>query len=218
MPTTDALQSSPFLVQPLRLAGVLTVPADAKGLVVFAHGSDSTRFSPRNQAVARRLQQDQFATILFDFLHEGEAADRSNTFNPKLLGERLKMVLGWIQSRDDLRHLPLGLFGASTGMAAVVTVAAEPNSRIGAIVSRGGRTDLVQPLLGQIQAPTLLVVGENDTLVLQSNRSAMHALTCPSKLEVIPGATHLFSEPGKLESVADIASKWFRKHLAAPAE
>lgn len=197
----------------LALPGDLVVPADAGGLVVFAHGSGSSRSSPRNQAVARTLHRNGLATLLFDLLTPEEAADRANVFDIGLLGRRLVAATEWAGSRPELGALPVGLFGASTGAGAAVVAAAHLSSRVGAVVSRGGRPDLALPAdLRAVRAPTLLVVGSKDTAVLEGNRWALGLLP-DAALEVVDGATHLFEEPGTLEEVARLASAWFVDHL-----
>jgi putative phosphoribosyl transferase len=198
----------------VRLPGDLTLPAAARGVVAFAHGSGSSRLSPRNLQVARRLNDSGLATLLFDLLTPDEAADRSNVFDIPLLADRLLAATRWLRGRADTRELPLGYFGASTGAAAALWAAAEPDSGVAAVVSRGGRPDLAGPRLGLVDAPTLLVVGGADDVVLELNRRALEELRCERDLVVVPGATHLFEEPGALERVADLASAWFVEHLA----
>jgi putative phosphoribosyl transferase len=187
------------------LAGELVVPEDASGLVIFAHGSDSSRLSPRNQYVAQTLNQAGVATLLFDLLTTAEASDRRNVFDIPLLARRLKAAHEWVQE-----DLAVGYFGASTGGAAALWAAGDD---VAAVVSRGGRIDLAGERLAGVTAPTLLIVGERDTEVLALNRQAMRRLTCVNRLEVVPGATHLFEEPGALEQVAVLARDWFRRYL-----
>ena len=194
-----------------QLPGDLTVPAEAHGLVIFAHGSDSSRHSPRNQYVAKVLNDSDLATLLFDLLTSEEAADRRNVFDIPLLAERLIAARDWAAERVELRDLPVGYFGASTGGAAALWSAA--GSEIGAVVSRGGRVDLAGPRNADVTAPTLLIVGERDVEVLEFNREAQRDLRCVNHLEVVPGATHLFAEPGALERVAELARDWFAEHL-----
>jgi putative phosphoribosyl transferase len=195
------------------LAGVLGLPPAPDMVVVFAHGSGSGRLSPRNTAVAEALHRDGLATLLFDLLTPREAADRRNVFDIELLAGRLLAALGAVRARAELGELPVGLFGASTGGAAAI-VAGAADRRIAAIVSRGGRPDLAGPALDAIEAPTLLIVGERDRDVLALNREAMARMAkAEVRLEVVPGATHLFEEAGAIERVAAVASDWFRAHV-----
>ncbi len=196
-----------------QLAGHLTIPSGARGLVVFAHGSGSGRHSPRNQAVARALNDAGLGTLLFDLLSPEEEADRANVFDIPLLAGRLGAATAWLLDQDDTRALPIGFFGASTGAGAALWAAAEPDSPARAIVSRGGRPDLAGARLESVRAPTLLIVGGRDEAVLEMNRDAARHLTCEHRIEVVPGATHLFEEPGALEAVADLAARWFLEHL-----
>ncbi|MGE5689056.1 MAG: dienelactone hydrolase family protein [Pseudomonadota bacterium] len=202
-----------ILADHLALPGTLTVPPDALGVVAFAHGSGSSRLSPRNVQVARGLNEARLGTLLFDLLTPGEAADRRTVFDVPLLGDRLTTAVEWLRWQPEARHVPLGLFGASTGAAAALWTAAELGAAIGAVVSRGGRPDLAGARLGEVLAPTLLVVGGRDDVVLGLNRRALRELRCAAALEVVEGATHLFEEPGALEQVAALASGWFRDHL-----
>lgn len=188
-----------------RLPGVLTIPVDATGVVIFAHGSGSSRHSPRNREVADRLNRDGLATLLFDLLSNEEAADRANVFNIPLLADRLSAATRWVAAREDLAGLPVGYFGASTGAAAALWAAA--GSTVAAIVGRGGRPDLAAERLEMLTAPTLLIVGEADIAVLELNRRAAESLH--GEVAVIPAAGHLFEEPGALARVADLASEWF---------
>lgn len=199
------------------LDGDLAVPAHARGLVVFAHGSGSTRRSPRNQQVASSLHEHGFGTLLFDLLTPVEAADRWNVFDIDLLAGRLVESIDWIAGRPALAPLPLGLFGASTGAAAALKAAAVRAGRVRAVVSRGGRPDLAGDALERVRAPTLLIVGGADTEVLALNQAALERLNRVSALSVVPGATHLFEEEGALEQVADLAGRWFASHLPAVA-
>jgi putative phosphoribosyl transferase len=196
-----------------RLGGVLNIPGDAKGIVLFAHGSGSSRFSSRNQYVAGVLQQARIATLLFDLLDEQEAADRTNVFDIGLLADRLQTAAAWIKQQEELPNLPLGYFGASTGAAAALVAAAAQGSDVKAVVSRGGRPDLAGSALPLVKAPTLLIVGGDDEPVVELNRHALAQLRCEKQLKIIPGATHLFPEPGALEKVANLASQWFQLHL-----
>jgi len=199
------------------LHGNLLVPAQAQGLVVFAHGSGSSRHSPRNQFVARVLREAGLATLLFDLLTLDEEAEDLITgkqrFDIRLLARRLVGATDWLQSSEQVRHLRLGYFGASTGAAAALVAAAERADVVGAVVSRGGRPDLAAPVLDQVEAPTLLIVGGNDLPVIDMNRKALARIRAEKKLVIIPGATHLFEEPGTLEQVAELAGDWFVKHL-----
>jgi len=201
------------IVGALQLPGNLTVPAGASALVLFAHGSGSSRHSPRNRAVASALNARGMATLLFDLLNPDEEQDRRNVFDIGLLAERLVEAAQWCGGEPDLTSLPLGLFGASTGAAAALVAAARLGSRIGAVVSRGGRPDLADPVLDQIKAPSLLIVGGLDDAVIELNKQAYARLRCAKALEIVPGATHLFPEPGALEHVIALAGDWFGTHL-----
>ncbi|MBU6376053.1 MAG: dienelactone hydrolase family protein [Bdellovibrionales bacterium] len=199
----------------LTLPGSLTVPTGARGLVLFAHGSGSSRFSPRNIEVAERLNRAGFATLLFDLLTESESQDRSNIFDIPLLSRRLSLATRWAEHWAETSHLPLAYFGASTGAAAALWSAAEFGAIIRAVVCRGGRPDLAERRLKMVSAPTLLVVGEIDKQVLALNFEATtHLRHC--ELVVIPGASHLFEEPGTLPAVAEEAIRWFNTHLLEP--
>jgi putative phosphoribosyl transferase len=205
-------------VGPLGLPGELTVLAHAVGWVVFVHGSGSSRGSPRNRFVAGVLQEHRLATLLFDLLSEEEAQDRRLVFDIALLTRRLVDAIDWLRQRDDHgstapRPLRVGLFGASTGAAAALQAAAERPGRVCALVLRGGRTDLA-PQITRVQAPTMLIAGGADTDVLRFNRLALHALQCEKRLEIVPGASHLFEEPGALDAVAHLAADWFIRHAA----
>jgi len=203
------------LISPLGLEGMLGLPrGHPKGLVIFAHGSGSSRFSPRNNYVAAALREVGLATLLFDLLTESEAADRANVFDIGLLAERLVEATGWARSFELTRTLPIQYFGASTGAAAALMAAVTREGDIAAIVSRGGRPDLAGRALLDVRAPTLLIVGGADFEVLGLNRSVLARLTCEAKLEIVPGATHLFEEPGTLETVVRLAREWFLGHLA----
>lgn len=195
----------------VRLEGVLIVPEYAQGLVVFAHGSGSSRFSPRNTFVARVLQEARIGTLLLDLLTEEEDAVYSTRFDIDLLTERLLRVTSWLRGQPQTRHLALGYFGASTGAAAALKAAAAADTEIVAVVSRGGRPDLAEQALAQVHAPTLLLVGGNDETVLHLNRQALTQLSATKELVVIPGATHLFEEPGTLEEAARLTTKWFQR-------
>jgi len=196
------------------LEGILHVPQEAKGIVLFAHGSGSGRLSPRNQFVAAVLQKAGLATLLIDLLEEEEADDREKVFDIELLAGRLQSAADWLHQEHATSDLRLGLFGASTGAAAAMVAAARRPAAIGAVVSRGGRPDLAMDELTEVTAPSLLIVGGRDDVVIQLNREALGFLRCPKKLVVIPGATHLFPEPGALEEVSRLATGWFCDHLA----
>lgn len=198
-----------------RLCGNLSVPADAKGIVAFAHGSGSGRFSPRNQFVAGVLQESGLATLLLDLLEEEEADDRNKVFDIPLLAERLESAADWLSQQPATSALRLGYFGASTGAGAALVAAACDPEAVKAVVSRGGRPDLAREHLPIVQAPTLLIVGGNDDVVIGLNEQALRMLRCPKQLVIVPGATHLFEEPGTLEEVARLAKEWFVRHLTA---
>lgn len=209
-PSADSRQVK---IPPLGLVGDLVVPRDPIGLVLFAHGSGSSRKSPRNVFVARELNKKGFATLLFDLLTTEEGEDRRNVFDIRLLAERVVEACMWAASEPDISDLPLGLFGASTGAAAALVAAAEVKDRVAAVVSRGGRPDLAGPALPEVTAPSLLVVGSHDHEVLQLNKNALSAMTCAKSLQIVPGATHLFEEPGTLEAAISHAADWFDAHL-----
>jgi putative phosphoribosyl transferase len=203
------------VLPPHGLEGLLGLPpGPARGIVLFAHGSGSSRLSPRNGAVARALQQAGLATLLFDLLTDVEAADRANVFDVTLLAGRLDQAATWATTDEITRDLPLGFFGASTGAAAAL-VAAAARRDVAAVVSRGGRPDLAGDALGDVAAPTLLIVGGRDPEVLALNRAAYRRMRCERRLEIVAGATHLFEEPHALETVVDLARDWFVDHLAA---
>lgn len=199
------------------LDGNVTIPAGAKGIVLFAHGSGSSRSSPRNIWVAGRLQHAGLATLLFDLLtsseDERDTYTRQHRFDIGLLAKRLAFATRWVDAQAELASLPLGYFGASTGAAAALVAAAELGNRVGAVVSRGGRPDLAGDALAKVKAPTLLVVGGADDVVLDLNRRALALLGSEKRLEIVPGATHLFEEPGALERVADLAAEWLVEFL-----
>jgi putative phosphoribosyl transferase len=202
----------------VRLAGHLGVPPQPGGLVIFAHGSGSSRHSPRNTYVATVLQRAGLATLLFDLLTSQEELSRENVFDIALLAGRLAEVGDWARRHPDCARLPFGYFGASTGAAAALWAAAAPGADACAVVSRGGRPDLAAPRLGDVRAPTLLVVGGLDSIVLELNRQAQAAMRCENRLAVVPGATHLFEEPGTLERAATLARDWFVDHLTAASQ
>jgi putative phosphoribosyl transferase len=199
----------------LVLEGILGLPPGRRGVVVFAHGSGSGRSSPRNNFVARRLQRDGLATLLLDLLTEEESDDRRKVFDIGLLADRLLLAKGWVEAEPQSQNLPIGYFGASTGAGAALQAAAREPSNIKAVVSRGGRPDLAESYLPSVTAPTLLIVGGHDEPVIEMNREAYDLLTCEKKLTIVPGATHLFEEPGTLEQVAEQAGRWFQKYLHA---
>jgi len=200
------------------LSGNLTIPENARVLVLFAHGSGSSRHSPRNQFVARTLNRASLGTLLFDLLTpEEEALDihsREHRFNIGLLAERLVHATKWTRQQKDTRDLYIGYFGSSTGGAAALVAAAELSQDVGAVVCRGGRPDLAGVALPRVQAPTLLIVGGNDDIVIELNEIARDKMRCEVKLQIIPGATHLFEEPRALDKVANLASDWFSLHLS----
>lgn len=201
------------VVGPLGLAGTLNLPASPSTLVVFAHGSGSSRFSPRNMTVASALNKQGMATLLFDLLTPDEEPDRANVFDIPLLAERLVDVVHWIDRQPELARLPVGLFGASTGAAAALVAAARLGFRVGAVVSRGGRPDLADAALDDVTAPTLLIVGGLDDVVIELNERAYACLKAKKAIEIVPGATHLFPEPGAMEVVIELAARWFKTHL-----
>jgi pimeloyl-ACP methyl ester carboxylesterase len=200
-------------IPPLDLPGILRSPIAPRGLVVFAHGSGSSRLSPRNTRVAEALGEAGLATLLFDLLAAEEETDRRNVFDIPLLAERLVAAVEWRSTQPALRELPVGLFGASTGAAAALVSAAQLGDVVGALVSRGGRPDLAGQVLEAVRAPTLLIVGGQDHQVLTLNKSALARLRCSKALKIVPGATHLFTEPGALEAVMREAAGWFTAHL-----
>jgi putative phosphoribosyl transferase len=208
-------QSVTILAGNRRLKGLLNVPLGAEGVVLFAHGSGSGRFSSRNQYVRSVLQKAGMATLLFDLLDEQEANDRAKVFDIKLLADRLENATSSTRVQKDTRELRIGYFGASTGAGAALEAAARQRNVIRAVVSRGGRPDLAADALPHVQAPTLLIVGGDDKPVIELNRRALAWLRCEKRLKIIPGATHLFEEPGALEQVAELACLWFQLHLTA---
>ena len=200
-------------IPPIGLAGALHVPSGARSLVVFAHGSGSSRFSSRNRAVANALNDRRIGTLLFDLLTSQEETSRANVFNIDLLAERLVDAVRFVDHEPSLSRLSLGFFGASTGAAAALAAAARLDERIDAIVSRGGRPDLAGDVLDQICMPTLLIVGGADFGVIELNEQAFARLRGPKALEIVPGASHLFPEPGALEAVIEHATRWFERYL-----
>jgi dienelactone hydrolase len=199
------------------LTADLGIPAGASGLVIFAHGSGSSRLSSRNRAVASALWSAGFATLLLDLLTPQEERideiTREHRFDIQLLADRLVNAVDWALKEPSVRHLPIGLFGASTGAAAALVAAAERQSAVRSVVSRGGRPDLANAALQKVKAPTLLIVGGFDYQVIELNREALARLTCEKRLEIVPGATHLFEEPGTLDRVSALASEWFEATL-----
>ncbi len=205
-------------ILPLGLPGTLHIPPGAHAVVLFAHGSGSSRFSPRNRAVAEALNAQGFATLLFDLLTEDEEANRANVFDIPLLASRLTDAIRWLDRDPWAGRALLGLFGARTGAAAAVVAAANSGERVRAVVSRGGRPDLAGAALAKIHTPTLLIVGGADYGVIELNEQALAQLPGPKALEIVPGASHLFPEPGALEAVIAHAARWFTRYLAgAPA-
>lgn len=201
----------------VELEGELSVPLNATGVVLFAHGSGSSRHSPRNQFVARTIREAGVGTLLFDLLTQQEEAVDASTrhlrFDIGLLAERLVDATHWIKNESSTAHLKVGYFGSSTGGGAALVAAAELGSEVGAVVSRGGRPDLAGDALPQVKSPTLLLVGELDHPVIQMNEEARSRMLCERQLKIIPGATHLFEEPGTLEKVARLAAEWFQRYL-----
>ena len=204
----------------LQLDGSLGIPEHARGLVLFAHGSGSSRHSPRNRRVADTLQRAAVATLLFDLLTKDEESADELTghlrFDIDLLASRLRVATDWANQSEHTAGLRIGYFGSSTGAAAALVAAAEEGNDIGAVVSRGGRPDLAGDALPRVRAPTLLIVGGEDGPVIPLNEEALAQLRCEKRLEIVPDATHLFQEPGTLDQVADLAAHWFAEHLSAP--
>jgi putative phosphoribosyl transferase len=213
MATNQLEQLVQIPIDPVKLEGSLALPIQIKGLVVFAHGSGSSRFSPRNNFVARVLREEGFGTLLMDLLTEEEDSIYQTRFNIDLLTERLLLATRWLQEPSRTKDLVIGYFGASTGAAAALIAASAEGSKIGAVVSRGGRPDLAKEALVHVQSPTLLIVGGNDDIVIELNREAYARLKGKKQLVIVPGATHLFEEPGMLEEVARLAADWFKQYL-----
>lgn len=200
-------------INKVSLEGILSVPDNPRGIVLFAHGAGSSRLSPRNSYVAQVLTKANVATLLFDLLTEEEDLIYQNRFNIELLTERLMAATLWVKKKPHLKDLKIGYFGASTGAAAALKAAARLGSKIRAIVSRGGRPDLAMDEIDKVKSPTLLIVGENDPQVIELNKQTFQALHISKKLEIVPHATHLFEERGTLEKVAQFASEWFKKYF-----
>ena len=207
---------------PVELEGTLDIPQAARGVVVFAHGSGSSRHSPRNRYVAGVLQRAGFATLLMDLLtaeeEEIDARTRELRFDVGLLAERLMAAKDWLSAQPGSASLPVGYFGASTGAGAALVAAAERPAGVGAVVSRGGRPDLAGPSLERVEAPTLLIVGGRDELVISLNEEALSRMRADKEMVIVPGATHLFEERGALEKVAELAASWFDRHLGAEGD
>ena len=214
-PVHADIETREVRISPLGLAGTLRLPHGATALVVFAHGSGSSRLSPRNTMVAEAMNAKGIATFLFDLLTVEEEDQRAKVFDIALLAERLIDVIRWIDRERKLQSLPLGLFGASTGAAAALVAAAKLGDRVHAVVSRGGRPDLAGAALEMVRAPTLLIVGGADYGVIELNEAALTQLKAPKTLVIVPGASHLFPEPGALEAVIEHATRWFLRHLGA---
>lgn len=191
------------------LDGILTFEKENRGIILFVHGSGSSRFSPRNNFVAKILNQANFATLLIDLLTREEDLNYEMRFDIHLLTKRVSQIIDWIKNSKELKNLPIGLFGASTGAAAALEAASVKKEAVHSVVSRGGRPDLAMNSLPQVKCPTLLIVGENDPEVIKLNQIAYENLACKKKLEIVPSATHLFEEPGCLEKVAELATDWF---------
>jgi putative phosphoribosyl transferase len=217
MPTTAELHDVRIEIPANVLEGELIIPEGAKGVVIFAHGSGSSRHSPRNQFVARTIREHGNGTLLFDLLTESEEREDQYTgefrFNIPMLAQRLVVTASWLRNQPGMRSCGLGFFGSSTGGGAALVAAAELGSHVDAVVSRGGRPDLAAESLPKVQCPTLLLVGERDEVVIDLNRQALTQMRCPKELRIIPGATHLFEERGTLDQVAQAAANWFAQHL-----
>lgn len=213
MPTDEVHTVTEIPVDGVTLEGELAVPAESIGLVVFAHGSGSSRHSPRNNFVAETLRERDLGTLLFDLLTETEDQDRENRFDIPLLTDRLVRVTEWVRSRSKMSAHSIGYFGASTGAAAALRGAARPETEIDAVVSRGGRVDMAAEVVDDVTTPTLLVVGGEDESVLELNREVHETLSCEKDLQIVEGAGHLFEGPGELEAVADRAADWFTNYL-----
>ena len=200
-------------IPPVIINGIINVPKKPKGIVLFSHGSGSSRFSKRNSFVAEILNQNGFATFLLDLLTKEEDLIYENRFDIELLTQRLLSVTDWVKKQPELKELPIGYFGASTGAASALKASAQLGKTISAIVSRGGRPDLAESILDKVQSPTLLIVGGKDYQVIDFNRHAFEKIISIKELVIVPNATHLFAEPGTLEKVAELSVKWFEKYL-----
>lgn len=215
--TIDTEHPIEIICDHAKLQGILHIPKNPRGIILFAHGSGSSRLSPRNQYIARELQHAHFATLLFDLLTQEEDEIDTVTaqyrFDISFLAHRLKAATKWVLKNPVLNKFPIGYFGASTGGGAALVAAAQLVNEIKAVVSRGGRPDLAGESLEYVQAPTLLIVGGDDGIVINMNEEAMAKMHCKKKLEIVPGATHLFEEPGKLEAVAVLAAAWFQHYI-----
>lgn len=209
----DVLEEEDVTIGLPALPGSLVIPSGARGLVIFAHGSGSSRLSPRNRYVADVLNENKYATLLFDLLTEAEASDRRNVFDISLLARRVEMAVNWTLEKPKTTDLTVGLFGASTGAAAALVAAAALGPTIAAVVSRGGRPDLAREALGHVTAPTLLIVGADDIGVIEINEFAARQMTCTRKLQIVPGAGHLFEEPGTLDHVIELSIDWYDQYL-----
>lgn len=210
----DVLEDKEVTVGLSELPGTLVIPSAARGLVIFAHGSGSSRLSPRNRHVADVLNERGYATLLFDLLSETEASDRRNVFDVAFLARRVELAVNWAAEEEpETADLAIGLFGASTGAAAALIAAAALGPGISAVVSRGGRPDLAREVLGRVTAPTLLIVGGDDVGVIELNELAARQMTCARRLQIVPGAGHLFEEPGALDQVIELAMAWYDQYL-----
>ena len=198
----------------IQLEGILDIPEGARSIVIFAHGSGSSRHSPRNNFIAKVLFDEGFATLLFDLLTEEEDEDYEMRFNIPLLTERLTKTTEWAMKKEEIKNMEIGYFGASTGAASALSAAAGFGDKIKAVVSRGGRPDMAMDFLPDVKSPTLLIVGGWDEPVIDMNEAALAQLKCEKKIEIVPEATHLFEESGKLEEVAELAKEWFKKYLS----
>lgn len=205
-------------INSVEFEGELTIPQNASGLVLFAHGSGSSRFSPRNNYVAQILQKNNLATLLVDLLTKQEDLTYESRFNIDLLAERLVEITEWLKENKETNNLKIGYFGASTGAAAAIKASVKEKNHVSAIVSRGGRVDLADKQLSELKSPTLLIVGENDDFVTEINKYAFKKINCIKELSIIPNATHLFEEPGTLDEVAKQATEWFLKFFNVPNE
>ena len=218
MVSNNSTQLVHIPVDSVVLEGSLDVPQGSQALIIFAHGSGSSRHSKRNKYVAQVLREAVLGTLLFDLLTREEDMIYENRFDIPLLARRLSSVTRWVKEQTQTSKLRIGYFGASTGAAAALISSAEPTSEVGAIVSRGGRPDLAEKSLKYVKAPTLFIVGEDDYIVIQLNQQAYNFIKTEKELRIIPGASHLFEEPGALEQVAHLAAEWFNKHLLKKRE